>query len=53
VSWEAPRGRYPSYAQSTLAEMEKDNRIAFTGKEPKAKRHLKDVQVGQPPNTIS
>ncbi len=52
VTWKASAGSYPRYSQETLTEMEREGRIVFTGKEPKAKRHLKDVQEGQPPNAL-
>ncbi len=52
VVWQAPEGSYPRYSKDTLAEMESDNRLVFTGKEPTAKRYLAEVQEGQPPNTI-
>jgi adenine-specific DNA-methyltransferase len=32
--------------------MDKSGKIVFTGKEPKAKRYLKDVQQGVPPSTL-
>ncbi len=52
VEWEAPRGNYPRYSLTTLAEMDIANEIVFTGKEPKAKRYLKNVQEGVPPDTL-
>jgi len=52
IAWQAPNGSYPRYAIDTLISMEQDNRIVFTGKEPKAKRYLAEVQEGQPPNVI-
>jgi adenine-specific DNA-methyltransferase len=52
VIWKAPRGNYPRYSVETLKEMEKNGEIVFRGKEPKAKRYLKDVQEGVPPNTL-
>ncbi len=52
IVWEAPEGSYPRYAEETLDQMEAENQIVFGQGEPKAKRHLKDVQEGQPPNTI-
>ena len=52
VVWEAPRGNYPRYSQKTLAEMDDRGEIVFTGKEPKAKRYLKNVQEGIPPSTL-
>jgi adenine-specific DNA-methyltransferase len=50
--WSAPRGNYPRYSQETLREMEKKGKIVFSGKEPKAKRYLKEVQEGVPPDTL-
>lgn len=52
VKWKAPQGRYPAYSQDTLAEKEDAGEIVFTGNEPKAKRHLKDVQEGRPPDAL-
>ncbi|MBX7158204.1 MAG: site-specific DNA-methyltransferase [Verrucomicrobiae bacterium] len=52
IKWSASAGRYPAYSQETLTDMERENRIVFKGKEPKVKRYLKDVQVGQPPNAL-
>lgn len=50
--WQAPKGTYPRYSQESLKCMEERNEINFTGKEPKAKRYLKDVQEGIPPSTL-
>jgi adenine-specific DNA-methyltransferase len=52
LAWRAPRGNYPRYSQETLREMEKADRVVFSGKEPKAKRYLKEVQEGVPPDTL-
>ena len=52
ITWSAPAGRYPSYSQDTLRQMEIDGRIDFTGKEPRAKRYLSEVQEGQPPDAF-
>lgn len=52
IVWSAPRGNYPRYSIETLKEMEKRLEIVFNGKEPRAKRYLKDVQEGVPPNTL-
>ena len=52
TTWQPPTGRYPSYSKCKLRKMEQDNRIVFSGKEPKAKRYLNEVQEGQPPNAI-
>ena len=51
VIWDPPEGSYPRYSIETLTKMEEDNRLVFNG-EPKAKRYLSEVQVGQPPDTI-
>ena len=50
--WQAPEGSYPRYSEETLEWMEDENRLEFSGNEIKAKRYLKEVQEGQPPNTI-
>lgn len=52
IIWSAPRGNYPRYSLETLKKMEKKGEIVFTGKEPKAKRYLKNVQEGVPPDTL-
>ncbi|MFH2003728.1 MAG: site-specific DNA-methyltransferase, partial [Bacteroidota bacterium] len=52
VTWKAPKGRYPAYSENTLAEKESAGEIVFTGAEPKAKRYLKDVQEGRPPDAL-
>lgn len=52
IVWSAPRGNYPRYSIETLKEMEKRLEIVFNGKEPRAKRYLKNVQEGVPPNTL-
>lgn len=52
VSWKAPKGRFPAYSQDTLAEKDAAGEIVFTGNEPKAKRYLKDVQEGRPPDAL-
>ncbi len=52
VRWMAPEGRYPSFSQETLRQLEKENRIVFDKKEPLAKRYLFEVQEGQPPDVI-
>jgi adenine-specific DNA-methyltransferase len=52
TEWEAPQGSYPRYSQKTLQYKEKHNELDFNGKEPRAKRYLNEVQVGQPPDTI-
>ncbi len=51
TTWSAPTGRYPSYSQDTLLQMETQGRIDFSGSEPRAKRYLAQVQEGQPPDT--
>ena len=50
--WRAPSGTYPRYSPDTLTQMERDGRLNFTGREPRAKRYLSDVQEGQPPDTF-
>ena len=52
VEWSPPAGRYPTYAIDTLVRMENENRIDFSGNEPRAKRYLNEVQEGQPPDTV-
>ena len=52
VIWKAPRGNYPRYSIETLKRMARSGEIVFRGKEPKAKRYLKNVQEGVPPNTL-
>lgn len=50
MEWKAPTGSHPRYSEQTLRELDADGRIDFSGKEPRAKRYLSDVQEGQPPN---
>ena len=52
VVWKAPEGSYPRYSQENLSEMELNNELDFNGKQPRAKRYLEKVQVGQPPDTL-
>ncbi len=52
VVWEAPQGSYPRYSQETLQYKYDNNELDFSGKEPRAKRYLNEVQVGQPPDTF-
>ncbi|WCO68939.1 site-specific DNA-methyltransferase [Iamia majanohamensis] len=52
VTWSAPQGSFPRYSQDSLARMEADGRIVFGGKNPMAKRYLREVQEGRPPDTI-
>ena len=52
VTWKPPKGSYPRYSVDTLKKLENDNCIVFSGEEPKAKRYLKDVQEGQPPDVV-
>ena len=52
IVWEAPEGSYPRYSQEHLREMELNNELDFNGKQPRAKRYLEKVQVGQPPDTL-
>ena len=53
TEWSPPSGRYPSYSQDSLRQMEIENRIDFSGKEPRAKRYLSEVQEGQPARCFS
>lgn len=50
--WKAPEGSYPRYAEDTLDEMEEAGEIVFRSKGPMAKRYLRDVQEGRPPDAI-
>ena len=52
TTWSAPAGSFPRYSRERLQQMEDEGRIEFSGKEPRAKRYLSDVQEGQPPNAI-
>src|SRR3989338_2989571 len=52
VVWSPPPGSYPRYSEDTLEEMEEANEIVFSGKDPKAKRYLRDVQEGRPPDSF-
>ena len=52
TEWSPPSGSYPRYSQDTLRQMEDEGRLDFSGKEPRAKRYLSDVQEGQPPDTF-
>ena len=52
IVWEAPEGSFPRYSQEHLREMELNNELDFNGKQPRAKRYLEKVQVGQPPDTL-
>ena len=52
AEWSPPSGRYPSYAEETLEQMESEGRIDFSGSEPRAKRYLAEVQEGQPPDAV-
>lgn len=52
IVWEAPEGSFPRYSQEHLLEMELNNELDFNGKQPRAKRYLEKVQVGQPPDTL-
>ncbi len=51
IEWQAPKGSYPRYSEETLKYKEENNELNFDGKEPRAKRYLNEVQVGQPPDT--
>ena len=50
--WSAPTGRYPVYSVETLRMLEGDGRIDLSGKEPRVKRYLEEVQEGQPPDAV-
>lgn len=52
TEWSPPAGSYPRYSKGRLRKMEAENRIDFTGKEPRAKRYLAEVQEGRPPDTV-
>lgn len=52
IVWSAPEGSFPRYSQEHLREMERNNELNFDGKQPRAKRYLENVQVGQPPDTL-
>ena len=52
VTWSAPTGSFPRYSMKTLACMEEEGRVDFSHTEPRAKRYLKEVQEGQPPDAI-
>ncbi|MDE0667881.1 MAG: site-specific DNA-methyltransferase [bacterium] len=52
ISWSAPAGSFPRYSREKLKQMEDEGRIDFSGKEPRAKRYLSDVQEGQPPDAV-
>jgi len=52
IKWSAPRGNYPRYSKANLLKMFDEGLLVFTGKEPKAKRYLKNVKEGVPPDTL-
>ncbi len=52
IEWSPPTGRYPSYSQDRLRQMEAEDRLDFSGNEPRAKRYLSEVQEGQPPDAF-
>ncbi|MCB1194422.1 MAG: site-specific DNA-methyltransferase, partial [Leptospiraceae bacterium] len=52
LKWSPPRGNYPRYSVERLRDMDLKEQIIFTGKEPKAKRYLNEVQQGVPPSTL-
>ncbi len=52
IEWSAPAGSYPRYSKEKLQEMERSDRLVYSGKEPRAKRYLSEVQEGQPPNAM-
>ena len=51
IEWSPPSGSYPRYSQDRLRQMEEEGRLDFSGKEPRAKRYLSQVQEGRPPDT--
>ncbi len=52
IEWSPPAGRYPVYSIDTLRALEGDDRIEFSGKEPRVRRYLNEVQEGQPPDAV-
>ena len=52
IEWSPPSGSYPRYSQDRLRQMEAENRLDFSGNEPRAKRYLSEVQEGQPPDAF-
>jgi len=52
VVWTAPKGRYPVYSVHTLRQKEDAGEIVFGKSGPMAKRYLKDVQEGRPPDSL-
>ncbi len=52
VLWVAPRGNYPRYSKKKLGQMENEGEIYFGTGDPKAKRYLRRVQKGVPPDTL-
>jgi len=67
IKWKAPKGTYPRYSPETLALMDEAGQIVFNGarlkkkngsvlthkgKVPLAKRYLKNVREGVPPDTL-
>ena len=52
LKWKVPSGRFPVYSESRLRQLEKEGRIEFSGKEPRVKRYLAEVQAGQPPSAV-
>ena len=52
IVWSAPEGSYPRYSIESLTRMEETNQLNFDGKQPRAKRYLNEVQLGQPPDTL-
>ena len=52
TEWAAPSGRYPAYSEASLKQMEHERRIDFSGRNPRVKRYLAEVQEGQPPDTL-
>ena len=52
IVWSPPTGSHPRYSRETLRLMVEEGRIEFSGKEPRAKRYLAEVQEGQPPDVF-
>ena len=52
IEWVASSGRYPAYSEASLRQMEREGRIDFSGRYPRVKRYLAEVQEGQPPDTL-
>lgn len=50
VSWSAPAGSFPRYAESSLDEMDEAGEVDFRGGVPQVRRYLQRVQEGRPPD---